>query len=201
MRVIVQESRRLVRVGIARLLAEERRGIEVVGMAADGEEALSLVGLHRGELLLVELEPQGWELAGLVARLTEAHPRCRVLALHRGRRADHEATAEELGVALVSYGAGGVGLRAAMRGRLLPLPPAAEPERRKLPTRAVLGERERDVLRRMAAGETSEQTAAELGVSLRTVELVQRRILDKLGARGRAHAVAVAHRIGVLGAA
>jgi DNA-binding CsgD family transcriptional regulator len=65
----------------------------------------------------------------------------------------------------------------------------------------VLNDRERDVLRRMAAGDTAEEAGIVLGLSQRTVETAQRRILAKLGARGRAHAVAVAHQIGALGAA
>jgi DNA-binding NarL/FixJ family response regulator len=200
-RVIVQERRRLVRAGLARLLAEERRGVEVVGVAADAAEVETLVERHRAELVIVELEPQGWELGSLVAWLEANHPRTRVVALYRGRRADHLAHAGQLGVGLVSYGSGSAGLRAAMRGRELPLPTGPQPERRKLPSRSSLDERERDVLRRMAAGETAEQSAKDLGLSARTVEMVQRQIVDKLGARGRAHAVAMAHRMGVLGAA
>jgi DNA-binding CsgD family transcriptional regulator len=124
-----------------------------------------------------------------------------VVALCRGRRDDHRAVADRLGVEVAAYGTGTAGLRAALRGRALPPPPAALPERRRLPSRAALGERERAVLRRMAAGDTAAEAAAVLGLRPRTVEAVQRRIVVKLGARGRAHAVAVAHRIGVLGAA
>jgi DNA-binding NarL/FixJ family response regulator len=200
-RVIVQERRRLVRAGIARLLAEDRRGVEVVGVAADESDVVALVGIHRAELLVLELEPQGWDLAGLIAWLRADHPRCRIVALHHGRRADHEAMAEQLGIGLVSYSAGVAGLRAAMRGRVLPVPADAVPDRRRLPSRAAFSVGEREMLRRMAAGDTAEEAAIALSLSPRTVELAQRRILDKLGARGRAHAVAVAHQIGVLGAA
>jgi DNA-binding NarL/FixJ family response regulator len=200
-RVIVQESRRLVRTGIARLLADDRRGVEVVAIAADADELVALVDIHRVELVVLELEPDGWDVAELVGRLRAGHPRCRMVGLAHGRLADHRAMADALGIQLAVYGTGAAGLRAAMRGRALPVPSSAEPERRRLPSRAALDARERSVLHRMAAGDTAAEAGAALGLSPRTVETIQRRILDKLGARGRAHAVAVAHRIGLLGAA
>ena len=57
--------------------------------------------------------------------------------------------------------------------------------------RAVLTDREREVLRMVAMGRGSSWIAAELGVSAATVETHVRNFLDKLGARNRAHAIAL----------
>jgi DNA-binding NarL/FixJ family response regulator len=63
---------------------------------------------------------------------------------------------------------------------------------------AALSPREREVLRRVAAGETNRAIAAELGVSGETVKTLLARTYAKLGARRRAEAVAAAIAQGIL---
>jgi DNA-binding CsgD family transcriptional regulator len=60
--------------------------------------------------------------------------------------------------------------------------------------RALLTNREREVLERVAMGRGSTGIAAELGVSASTVETHVRHCLEKLGARNRAHAIALGLR-------
>jgi PAS domain S-box-containing protein len=62
------------------------------------------------------------------------------------------------------------------------------------PTQALLTEREREVLGMVAMGMSSSWIAAALGVSRSTVETHVRHCLDKLGARNRAHAIALGLR-------
>jgi PAS domain S-box-containing protein len=64
------------------------------------------------------------------------------------------------------------------------------------PARALLTEREREVLRMVAMGMGSSWIAAALGVAPSTVETHVRHCLDKLGARNRAHAIALGLRAG-----
>ena len=64
------------------------------------------------------------------------------------------------------------------------------------PARALLTEREREVLGMVAMGMGSSWIAAELGVAPSTVETHVRHCLDKLGARNRAHAIALGLRTG-----
>lgn len=199
MRVIVQERRALVRAGLVRLLSEDRT-IEVVAQVADGAELPALVATHRPGGVVLELQPTGWDLGSVLSWIAANQRRCVVVALHQGRRADHEAKAAQLGVQLVSYRSGVVGIRRGLRGRADPTPVTGT-DRRRLPSRNSLTEREREVLARAARGETSETIGEALGLKPRTVELVIQRVIIKLGARGRAHAVSLAHRIGLLGAA
>ena len=63
-------------------------------------------------------------------------------------------------------------------------------------TRAVLTEREREVLALIAMGRSGAAIAAELSVSASTVETHVRHCLEKLGARNRAHAIALGLRHG-----
>jgi DNA-binding CsgD family transcriptional regulator len=65
--------------------------------------------------------------------------------------------------------------------------------------RTVLTDREREVLRMVAMGRGSSWIAAELNVSAATVETHVRNFLDKLGARNRAHAIALGLQAGEIG--
>jgi DNA-binding NarL/FixJ family response regulator len=58
--------------------------------------------------------------------------------------------------------------------------------------------RERAILLSVEQGESVKQTARSLGIASKTVENLQSRLFRKLGARNRAHAVTLAHRLGLL---
>jgi DNA-binding NarL/FixJ family response regulator len=64
---------------------------------------------------------------------------------------------------------------------------------------SVLTEREAEVLRLIADGLTTRDVAGRLGISPRTVENYKQHMFAKLGVQSRAHAVAVASRMGILG--
>jgi DNA-binding CsgD family transcriptional regulator len=59
--------------------------------------------------------------------------------------------------------------------------------------------REAAILASVERGESVKQTARALGIAMKTVENLQSRMFRKLGARNRAHAVTIAHRLGLLG--
>ena len=58
--------------------------------------------------------------------------------------------------------------------------------------------RELSILESVERGESVKQTARSLGIAMKTVENLQSRMFRKLGARNRAHAVTIAHRLGLL---
>lgn len=58
--------------------------------------------------------------------------------------------------------------------------------------------RELEILLSVERGESVKQTARSLGIAAKTVENLQSRLFRKLGARNRAHAVTLAHRLGLL---
>jgi DNA-binding CsgD family transcriptional regulator len=58
--------------------------------------------------------------------------------------------------------------------------------------------REAAILASVERGESVKQTARTLGIAMKTVENLQSRMFRKLGARNRAHAVTIAHRLGLL---
>jgi DNA-binding NarL/FixJ family response regulator len=79
-----------------------------------------------------------------------------------------------------------------------PNPSSAARERRDRAQPCPLTEREIDVLRLIADGLTTRDVAARLGISPRTVENYKQHMFAKLGVQSRAHAVAVASRLGIL---
>ncbi|MBF0246402.1 MAG: DNA-binding response regulator, partial [Planctomycetes bacterium] len=62
---------------------------------------------------------------------------------------------------------------------------------------ATLTARERDIARRVAAGQTNPSIAAELGIALRTVKLHRQRAMEKVGASGTAELVRIACEVGL----
>jgi DNA-binding CsgD family transcriptional regulator len=63
---------------------------------------------------------------------------------------------------------------------------------------AILTPREREVLTLLAAGASNKAVARTLGLSVHTVKFHVASLIDKLGARGRVEAVAIAIRTGVI---
>jgi DNA-binding NarL/FixJ family response regulator len=180
-------------------LALEGSEFSVAGVASSAAETLELIGRRRPDLLLIDYllpDTVGTELLRDLRRLGEATPAVLMTAnLERGfNEAANEAGAqgsvlksgrpEDLLYALRSVVAG----RDAFDVR--------HPKRD--PGRGALSPREREVLRRVAAGETNREIAAELGVGAETVKTLMARTFAKLGVRKRAEAVAQAHDLGLL---
>jgi DNA-binding NarL/FixJ family response regulator len=120
----------------------------------------------------------------------------RIVAVHDGLTTGEVSRARAAGVSvLVDTSSSPATLRAALvepdaRSRLRWEPPSVAPPS--------LTPRERSVLTATAAGKTSATIAAESGVSVRTVEKVKQRVVERLGAQNGAHAVAIAVQAGII---
>jgi DNA-binding NarL/FixJ family response regulator len=172
-------------------------GEEGVCAVATADEILAVAARSSVDVLVTELQVDEWDVADLVERL-RGHAPTRIVAMHRGRRSDHLAEATRLEIdALVSYGARASSLAdAVFSRRQRQSRPAVD--RRELPGREVLTKREREVLRHVASGLTTASSAERLGVSAKTIDNHKQRIFGKLGVQNQAHAVSVAHRMGIL---
>ena len=115
-------------------------------------------------------------------------------ALRRGAAAviDAEASPDDFQASLVAATRGDVRLSARQAGELVAVLGDVAAYR------VVLTRRELEILSSIRAGHSVKQTARHLGITVKTVENIQRRLLRKLGARNRADALMRAHRLGVL---
>ncbi|GAA0647742.1 response regulator transcription factor [Kutzneria viridogrisea] len=212
LRVVLADDQTVVREGLTTLLGL-LPGIEVVGAAADGEQALELVARLQPDVLLVDLRMPRTDGVAATTRVRAEHPGTEVVvlttytddesvlaALRAGARGflTKDADAEAIARALHAAAAGQSTLDGEVQRRLVEAAaggpsrkPAAEPADGLTP-------REVDVLRLIAAGLSNTEIARRLVVSEATVKTHVNHLFAKAGLRDRAQAVAYAYRAGLV---
>ena len=212
--VLVVDDQRVVREGLSTLLGL-LDGITVVGTAVDGDDAVRQAGALRPDVVLMDLSMPHTDGPTATRRILAAHPRTRVVvlttykddewvdaALDAGARGylTKDASADEIRAAITTVAAGEAQLDPSVQRRLLDGraragTPAARPAA--TPATAGLTAREVDVLRRIAAGDSNAEIAANLVVSEATVKTHITHLLAKTGCRDRAQLVTFAFRGGL----
>jgi DNA-binding NarL/FixJ family response regulator len=207
-RVAVADDQALVRSGFVVLLRSA--GIEVVGEASDGREALDLVRRERPDVVLMDIRMP--ELDGIEAtrRLTAEASGTRVLMLTTFDLDEYVVDAFRAGasgfllktaprdqlVAAVRTVHAGEALLAPVSTRKL-IEQFAHPARESAAL-ASLTARERDVLVLLSRGLSNPEIAAELVVEPSTVKSHVASVLSKLGLRDRVQAVVFAYESGLV---
>src|ERR1700733_1053812 len=210
LRIVIADDQASVRQGLVLLLGGQS-DIEVVGAAADGEQALDLVAEHHPDAVLLDLNMPVLDGVGAIRRLRAEHPDVAIVvlttyaddasvldALRAGARsyltkdADHTEIAQALHAA-----AGGLTVfDPRVHDTLLAAtaaPAAAGPEPEAAPPDG-LTQRELEILRLIACGMTNPDIAAQLFLSNHTIKTHISRIFAKTGSRDRAAAIGYAHR-------
>jgi len=201
-RVLVVDDHSVVREGIRHVL-DDPTAFEVVGEASSGVQAVAVAATLRPEVIVLDISMPGGSGLHAVAGLLEKVPGVRILmlsvhddveyvlesvragahgylrkdsapadlrsairALHRGDAFFSPEVAGALAAAVRAGTAGGT------------QPPATPPR----PVSALTG-REREILVHVAQGKTNKETAAQLGISVRTVEAHRDSLMRKLGIR------------------
>jgi len=211
--VLVADDQDLVRAGFSLVL--ERGGHDVVGEASDGVEAVALTREHRPDVVLMDLRMP--RLDGLEAtRRLVADPTvdARVLVLTTFDLDEHVWAAVRAGAsgfllkdvapsdlvhAVHVVHRGEAVLAPSLTRRMLERFAARPPvPRGRPPQLASLSEREVDVVRLVAAGETNAEIAARLGLSDTTVKTYVSRVLAKLDLRDRVQVAVLAYETGLV---
>jgi DNA-binding NarL/FixJ family response regulator len=213
-RVVIADDQRLVRAGFRKIL-EAERGIEVVGEADDGLQAIEQTHQHHPDVVLMDIRMPG--IDGLEATrrlLREDRDRPRVLilttfdldeyvyeSLHAGASGFllKDAPPAEL-VGAVRLVAGGDGLLAPSITRKVIEEFVRRPPRSTKPPDSlnVLTPRELEVLALLGRGLSNSQIADELVVSDATVKTHVARVLMKLNLPDRVHAVIHTYETGLI---
>jgi DNA-binding NarL/FixJ family response regulator len=212
-RVVVADDQTVVREGLITLL-ETMPGIEVVGAAADGEEAVALVAQTAPAVVLMDLRMPRLDGVEATKRIRSDHPATQVVVLTT--YADDESIVGALRAGAIGYLTKDAGrdhiaraLEAAVSGQAVLDPavqarlvdvaslPASTGDGASLPDG--LTGREGEVLRLIATGLSNAEIAAQLYVSEVTIKTHVNHIFTKTGSRDRSQAVAYAHRRGLVG--
>ena len=198
-RVLIVDDHPVFRDGLAASLAR-LADVDVVGVAAAGEEAVELAEDLRPDVILMDLNLPGISGVEATRRLMAGRePRPSILAitmvddddtvlaaLRAGARGYilKGSTGEEIAAATRTAAAGGAVFGPGIAARVLAMTTG-----RRAPTRdGALTDRERDVLAMIAEGASNAQIARALGLSLKTVQNYVSRVLEKMHVADRTQA-------------
>jgi DNA-binding NarL/FixJ family response regulator len=200
-RVVVADDQEIVRTGLAMIL-DAQPGIEVVGQAANGHQAVELALGLRPDVCLFDIRMPGLDGIEATRRLAGpdvADPLAVVVittfdldeyvyaALRAGARGFllKEAGPAMLAQAIHAAASGDALIAPSVTARLLDAFASSGPASSPAQPVAALTEREEQILATVARGHTNTEIAAELHISLSTVKSHIASLMAKLGARNR----------------
>jgi DNA-binding NarL/FixJ family response regulator len=199
-RILAVDDHALLRKGLAAVINAEP-DLKLVAEAANGEDAIEKFRTHRPDVVLMDLQMPGLNGIEATVRILSEFPEARIIVL-----TTYNGDAQVLRA-----------LRAGARGYLLKghdrelmetihavyegrkrIPPEVAAELAEHATDDELSEREIEVLKLIAAGNSNKQIADVLFVAEATIKSRVTNILSKLAASDRAHAVTIALRRGII---
>jgi len=208
-RVVIVDDQALMRGAFRTIL--ESSGLDVVGEAASGDEAVGVVRRLRPDVVLMDVRMPGGDGLSATRSLADAAPSARVLVLTTFDLDDYiygalragaagfllkNASPEDLVAAVRTVASGDNVLDPRVTGRVMarfarrsPAPSAAD-------ALSSLTEREKDVLALLARGLSNTELGLQLDVSEATAKTHVSHVLTKLGVRDRVQAVIYAYESG-----
>jgi DNA-binding NarL/FixJ family response regulator len=213
-RLLLVDDQRLMREGL-RTLLEMEPGLEVVGEASNGQEALDAYARLLPDVVLMDVRMPVLDGVEATRRLRQRWPAVRVIILttfdddeyvFEGLRAGalgyllKDVSIHELAEAIHTVMAGGVLIEPSVARKVVAefarmAVPAAKPNQN---LDEPLSEREQEILRLLAQGMTNREIAQRLYLAEGTVKNYVTNILGKIGARDRTQAALRAQELGLL---
>ncbi len=202
--IVIVDDHPVVREGLAGMLAGQADFV-VVGMAADGAEAIALDARLAPDVILMDLRMPGVDGVGAIQAIKRQRPLANILVL-----TTYDSDADI--VRAVEAGATGYllkdtpreelfrAVRAASRGEsvLAPAVAARLMTRMRAPAEEALSSREIEVLQLVSTGNSNREIGKALHISTATVKTHLIHIFDKLGVNDRTSAVTVALERGII---
>lgn len=215
-RVLVVDDQALIRTAVRDLL-DAQQGIEVVGEATDGEEAVALAAALRPDVVVCDIRMPHMDGIEATERICAdpALGETRVLILTTFEEDDYVVAAlragasgfigkgaepDEIVHAVLTVDEGGALLSPVATRAMIEkyVRRAATAAPRDAPSLAMLTEREREVLALVARGRSNDEVAASLFISPHTAKTHVKNTMLKLGAHDRAQLVIAAYESGLL---
>jgi DNA-binding NarL/FixJ family response regulator len=211
LRILLADDHKVVREGL-RLLIDGQRDMRVVGEAANGKEAVKEARESKPDLVVMDLSMP--ELNGLQAteRIKAECPEVKVVVLTVHEDPGYllqlckagasgyvlkRSAGDDLIQAIRTVAAGGLHYDPAVASKALTRRVGDAPRKTRFP-HGDLSEREKQVLILVAWGCSNKEVAAELDLSVKTVETYRQRLSEKLSLRSRTEVVQYALRQGWL---
>jgi DNA-binding NarL/FixJ family response regulator len=208
--IVVADDHKIVREGLVRLL-ESRDDFNVIGEAANGEEAIDLVLRKRPDIVLMDINMP--KLSGIDATRQLGKAGCAskilVLSMHESRAYVEEvlragasgyvvknSASKDVHDAIDAVQSGASYLSPAITKQVVNALARPDPE----PSSGVslLTDREREVLKLIADGLSSKEIASDLGLSLKTIDSHRSNLMDKLDIHKVSGLVRLAIRSGLV---
>ncbi len=202
-RVVIADDHPVAREGLSSIL-KSLEGIEVVGEATNGEEACQLYRRHSPDVLIVDLrmpEKDGLQVVTELMSGRAPKPRIIVITTYESEEDIRRAVSAGAKAYLMKVADPAQieeTVRAVAAGRSLFSPEISMKIAESI-THSQLSKRELEILQYIANGRSNKEIGAILFISETTVKGHVRSILTKLEAVGRAEAIAIATKRGLLG--
>jgi DNA-binding NarL/FixJ family response regulator len=189
-RIIIADDHTIIRDGLKKILKEES-DINLVGEASGYFEVMQTLAKEEPDLLVLDISMPGRDGLEILKEVKSLYPKVKVLmlsmhpedryavrAIKRGAKGylSKESAAEELVNAIRKIAAGGRYISAELADKMVDY---METDLEK-PAHELLSDREFQVLRKIAIGETIDQIAQEISLSPNTIATYRERILAKL---------------------
>jgi DNA-binding NarL/FixJ family response regulator len=204
-RVLICDDHTLVRAGLRRLV-DSFGGMEVVAEASSADEAVAGARQTLPDVVVLDISMPGRSGFDALAELRRAQPETAVVIMSMHDDSLHVREALQRGASgfVVKEAAPAeleVAIRAAAAGRTFLSPQVFAPQLQGSGARKGGGDvdrlspRQREILQALGAGRTNKQIAADLGLSVKTVETHRSRIMEALGCRNAAELLRLAMRL------
>jgi len=207
-RLLVVDDQTVVREGLAAILANYP-DIEVIGQAADGNQALEIIKQAKPNVVLLDMVMPGLDGLATIPKIRESAPNARILVVTGFAESDRvyqaikagalgyilkDATREQLVQAIRDVAQGRASLQPSIAVKLIQ---EINHPSELLYTADPLTRRELETIRLIARGLSNQEIATELFVNERTIAKYVSSILDKLQLANRTQAALYALREGI----
>jgi DNA-binding NarL/FixJ family response regulator len=201
-RVFTVDDHPMLREGIAAML-EGQKDMVLVGEAASGREGIDGFRRHRPDITLMDLRMPDMSGVEVIQAIRREFPLARIVVLTTYRGDVHARES-------LAAGAFGYLLKSALREELVNTVRSVHAGQHRISAEIAaeiaehvsdetLSEREVAVLKCVANGSANKQIATQLGISGETVKAHMTKIMEKLRAQNRTHAIMIAMKRGVIG--